>query len=107
MLVFTLLVLSAVSVAQTSFITWLFIKRKEQESRLGRLTNHINKEIGVAQDTPLCDRLAALPTALEFNRVRSLAESASMICENMIPDSGIKAQSFDGAVVITGIPAKG
>lgn len=51
--------------------------------------------------------LKALPTAQEFNRVRSLAEGASMICEGMIPDSGIKAQSFDGAVVVTGMPTKG
>jgi hypothetical protein len=44
-----------------------------------------------------------LPTPEQFNRVRSLAEAASLICEGMIPDSGIRAQSFDGAPVITGM----
>jgi cell division protein FtsL len=101
--IFTLLVLSAMSVAQTSLITWLLIMRKEQEARIDRLTRHINREIGVAQDTPLCERLAALPSAEQFNRVRSLAEAASLICEGMIPDSGIRAQSFDGAPVVTGM----
>lgn len=105
--IFTLLVLSAMSVAQTSLITWLLIMRKEQEARIDRLTRHINREIGVAQDTPLCERLAALPSAEQFNRVRSLAESAAMICEGIVPDSRIKAQSFDGETFITGMPVKG
>jgi hypothetical protein len=44
-----------------------------------------------------------LPTPEQFNRVRSLAESAATICEGMIPDSGIAARSFDGATVVTGM----
>jgi hypothetical protein len=52
------------------------------------------------------EKVNKLPTPQEFNRVRSLAEGASMICEGILPDSGIKAQSFDGAPVITGMIVK-
>ncbi len=115
------ILLSIVAVIQAVALTIYFIDRKNdkkkqfamrqflraEEGRLNRLTDRVNKEIGVAQETPLCARLAALPSAQEFNRVRSLAEGASMICEGIMPDSGIKAQSFDGAVVVTGMPSKG
>ena len=150
-----LIALSIASIAQATFITYLLVNNKHEkkrqfsmrqfiraeEERLNRLTNRVNREIGVAQDVPLCDRLAALPidegrlhhakaigatvqfsttefnhkindllavvTPESFNRVRSLAEGASMICEGLVPDSGIKAHSFDGDVVVTGMPVKG
>jgi hypothetical protein len=70
----------------------------ECERTILRLQTHVTK-----LHVDLHERLAALPTAQEFNRVRSLAEGAAMICENMVPDSGIAARSFDGAPVITGM----
>ena len=94
-------VLSARSSKQTPLATKADLL--EADAHFLRLLTHVNKELGVSQDVPLHERLAALPTAQEFNRVRSLAESASMICENMVPDSGIAARSFDGAPVITGM----
>ena len=48
--------------------------------------------------------LNALPTATEFERLRSLAEQANILCEGMMPDSGIAARKVGNLVVTTGIP---
>src|SRR5208337_4339803 len=84
--------------AASTFITHVLSKKK---------VNLNLAVITMSEWTAFQEKVNQLPTPLEFNRVRSLAESASMICEGMLPDSGIKAHSFDGETVITGMPAKG
>jgi len=53
------------------------------------------------------ERLNALPTAEEFERLRSLAEQANILCEGMMPDSGITARKVGNLTVTTGIPNQG
>jgi hypothetical protein len=47
-----------------------------------------------------------MPSAEDFQRVRSMAETAYDISVGMIPDSGIKACKVGGLTVTTGIPDK-
>ena len=51
--------------------------------------------------------LSGLPTAAEFESVRSLAEQANILCEGMMPDSGITARKVGNLTVTTGIPNQG
>jgi len=51
--------------------------------------------------------LPGLPTAAEFESLRSLAEQANILCEGMMPDSGITARKVGNLVVTTGIPNQG
>ena len=46
--------------------------------------------------------LSGLPTAAEFQSVRSLAEQACILCEGILPDSGISARKVGNLVVTTG-----
>jgi len=75
---------------------YVLITREEWEQVLNDL-------IAVAKIGKITiETIEKLPSAAEFNRIRSLAESANDICVGLIPDSGIRAQSFDGAPVISG-----
>jgi hypothetical protein len=51
--------------------------------------------------------LKALPTRAEFESLRSLAEQANILCEGMMPDSGISARKVGNLTVTTGIPNQG
>ncbi len=50
------------------------------------------------------EQLSGLPTAAEFQSVRSLAEQACILCEGILPDSGITARKVGNLVVTTGVP---
>jgi hypothetical protein len=52
------------------------------------------------------ERLNSLPTAEQFQRVRSLAEQAHDIACGALPDSGIVAQKFGDEIVTTGLPTR-
>jgi hypothetical protein len=70
-----------------------------------------NKINEVLADFPIIkqrlDALSGLPTAAEFQSVRSLAEQANILCEGMMPDSGITARKVGNLTVTTGIPNQG
>jgi PHD/YefM family antitoxin component YafN of YafNO toxin-antitoxin module len=51
--------------------------------------------------------LSGLPTAVEFESLRSLAEQANILCEGLLPDSGITARKVGNLTVTTGIPNQG
>jgi hypothetical protein len=51
--------------------------------------------------------LSGLPTAAEFESVRSLAEQANILCEGLLPDSGISARKIGNLTVTTGVPNQG
>jgi len=51
-------------------------------------------------------RFKTLPTPEEFQRVRSLAESAAIITEGLIPDSGLRATKVGDQTVVTGMPTR-
>ena len=53
------------------------------------------------------EQLSGLPTAAEFQSVRSLAEQACILCEGILPDSGISARKVGNLTVTTGIPNQG
>jgi hypothetical protein len=73
----------------------------ELSNRLARIDTDVSDaNLRIANTAAL---LAGAPTKADFERVRELAMQAYDITVGIIPDSGIKAHSFDGAIVVTGL----
>jgi hypothetical protein len=105
-------------VAGSIFAHWLAMKTEKGKNAVGfnkkyaqipveewlAMTQAVNTS--KMREADLEQKLAALPTAEQFARVRNLAEQAHDVALGFIPDSGVTAQKFAGEVVTTGLPSK-
>jgi hypothetical protein len=96
-----LIVLSFIASSAGQLLIHFILRNKRANDSLTDTQNLLNltRLVGTYQKA-----VEALPSPAEFERVRSMAESAYDTMIGLIPDAGIKAQRVNGAIVTTGLP---